>query len=58
MSREAAYLLIRYIEDPPDVIFDPPFLTEDEISQPLTILELGSGTGIVAAFCAEKTIGN
>ncbi|KAJ3554716.1 hypothetical protein NM688_g2960 [Phlebia brevispora] len=54
---EAAYLLSTYIQAPRDVLFDPPFLLRDDFSGPLTILELGSGTGIVAAACADQLIG-
>lgn len=52
--REAAYALNAYIESAPSLIFDPPFLSEEETGRPLTILELGSGTGIVAKTCADR----
>ena len=52
--REAAYLLNTYIEGLRDLLFDPPFLTEDDLSSPPTLLELGSGTGIVAETCAAR----
>ncbi|GJE94592.1 methyltransferase-domain-containing protein [Phanerochaete sordida] len=50
---EAAYLLNTYIENPGDVNFEPPFLTPHAGSH-LSIIELGSGTGIVSAHCAER----
>lgn len=55
--REAAYLLNAYIEGTCGVTFDPPFLVEDDLPGPLNILELGSGTGIVAATIVERLFG-
>ena len=43
-----------YITGVSDSIFDPPFLTNGDEDQPLILLELGSGTGIVSARCAER----
>ncbi len=43
-----------YIDNPAHWLFDPPFFNPDESSRPLTILELGSGTGVVAAHCAPR----
>ncbi|KDQ56973.1 hypothetical protein JAAARDRAFT_194164 [Jaapia argillacea MUCL 33604] len=48
---EAAYALVSYLENPPGWEFDPPF-PRDSL-KPLTILELGSGTGIVGLKIAE-----
>lgn len=51
--REAAYLLNTYIQCPRDLLFDPALLDGDDCTRPLSILELGSGTGIVSATLAE-----
>ncbi|KAI0342667.1 hypothetical protein BDW22DRAFT_1394496 [Trametopsis cervina] len=52
---EAAYALKTYIDAPPSLEFDPPFLQEDDLTSGHPIfLELGSGTGIVAAWLAER----
>lgn len=56
-TREAAYLLNTYIEGPPNVVFDPPFLAPHDGARSLTIIELGSGTGVVSAQCAERLAG-
>lgn len=53
-SREAAYALVTYIKGSHELVFDPPFLAEGEPYQPPIILELGSGTGIVAQACADR----
>ena len=43
-----------YIGGHPDLSFDPPFFTfDDETREHLTVLELGSGTGVVAAQCIQ-----
>ncbi|KAK0204944.1 putative methyltransferase-domain-containing protein [Desarmillaria ectypa] len=44
---EAAYALLLYVDPPPTWEFDPPFL-ENQDSSLYTIVELGSGTGIIA----------
>jgi len=51
--REAAYALLQYIQPPADLIFDPPFIPVSPSQSPMTILELGSGTGIVASCIAN-----
>ena len=51
--REAAYTLCAYV-DPADGDvheFDPPFV--DDLLEPLGVIELGSGTGVVAASVAR-----
>ncbi|SJL09815.1 uncharacterized protein ARMOST_13196 [Armillaria ostoyae] len=44
---EAAYALLLYVDPPPTWEFDPPFLESPDSSQ-YTMVELGSGTGIIA----------
>ncbi|KAK0236072.1 putative methyltransferase-domain-containing protein [Armillaria nabsnona] len=44
---EAAYALLLYVDPPPTWEFDPPFLESPHSSQ-YTMVELGSGTGIIA----------
>jgi hypothetical protein len=43
-----------YINGASDSIFDPPFLAQNDEDRPLTLLELGSGTGVVSAQCVER----
>ncbi|KAK0193945.1 putative methyltransferase-domain-containing protein [Armillaria mellea] len=43
----AAYALLLYVDPPPTWEFDPPFLENPDSSQ-YTMVELGSGTGIIA----------
>lgn len=50
--REASAALKSYIEGDSDLEFDPPFLRED--CNELVLLELGSGTGVVASTLAER----
>jgi hypothetical protein len=50
--REAAYAINLYIENPLNLELYPCFISEGG-RRPLTVLELGSGTGIVAAKIAE-----
>ncbi|KAI0783857.1 hypothetical protein BC629DRAFT_1723743 [Irpex lacteus] len=49
---EASKALKSYIEGDSDLEFDPPFLRED--CTELVLLELGSGTGVVASTLAER----
>ena len=52
LYREVAYALCAYVErDALD--FDPPFV--DDLNEPLGVIELGSGTGVVAASIASTT---
>jgi hypothetical protein len=51
-TREAAYAINLYIENPLNLELHPYFVSDDG-RRPLTILELGSGTGIVVATIAE-----
>ena len=50
--REAAYLLALYLNAPPSHAFDPPF--DPHGASQLTVVELGSGTGIVGLKLAER----
>lgn len=55
---EASYILLSYLDcsnrDAPDQLeFDPPPFTRMACADPLTIIELGSGTGLVASRIAE-----
>ncbi|KAJ6531968.1 putative methyltransferase-domain-containing protein [Mycena capillaripes] len=49
---EAAYALNTYLKPPSDHVFDPPLLSDPDPRQDVRMLELGSGTGIVAATMA------
>ncbi|ETW83399.1 hypothetical protein HETIRDRAFT_383456, partial [Heterobasidion irregulare TC 32-1] len=49
---EAAYLLTLYFNAPPSHAFDPPF--DPHGASQLTVVELGSGTGIVGLKLAER----
>ena len=42
-----------FISPPANIDLDPPFVTREERGDPLNFLELGSGTGIVAACCMD-----
>lgn len=42
-----------FISPPGNLDLDPPFVTPEERADPLNFLELGSGTGIVAACCMD-----
>ncbi|KAF7336761.1 Tumor-related protein [Mycena venus] len=46
---KAAYVLNTYINPPPDLIFDPPLFSDPDVRKNARIIELGAGTGIVAA---------
>ncbi|KAK7033268.1 tumor-related protein [Favolaschia claudopus] len=46
---KAAYALNTYIQPPADHEFDPPFFASPRSPGTVTMIELGSGTGIVAA---------
>ncbi|KAF8206240.1 putative methyltransferase-domain-containing protein [Mycena galopus ATCC 62051] len=49
---EAAYALNTYIKPPADYIFDPPLFSDHGTRKSARMVELGSGTGIVAATMA------
>ncbi|KAJ7773468.1 putative methyltransferase-domain-containing protein [Mycena metata] len=49
---KAAYALNTYIKPPTDYLFDPPFLPDAARDNATVIIELGSGSGIVAATLA------
>ena len=53
ITREAAYLMTNYITNPSNWEFDPPFVEERAAGRKRVFLELGSGTGIVAAKIAQ-----
>jgi hypothetical protein len=53
--REGAYDLINYIDGPLHLEFDPPFICPGSGGD-LTIIELGSGTGVVASTIATTVI--
>lgn len=55
-TREAAYLLTNYIEHPSNWEFEPPFIDENVSGRKRVFLELGSGTGIVAAKISQATV--
>jgi hypothetical protein len=46
--REAAYSLISYLREGPSLELDPPFIFSGS-SNPFRVVELGSGTGVVAS---------
>ncbi|KAF9466642.1 putative methyltransferase-domain-containing protein [Collybia nuda] len=50
---EAAYMLSLYVNPPSSMKFDPPFIEDSPLSSPRTILELGSGTGMVSLYIAK-----
>ncbi|KAG2369124.1 putative methyltransferase-domain-containing protein [Suillus spraguei] len=50
---EAAYLVTSYIDHPPTWEFDPPLIDKHLSGHKQVFLELGSGTGIVAAKIAQ-----
>ncbi|CAL1717094.1 unnamed protein product [Somion occarium] len=54
---EAAYVLKRYIHGDDQYIFDPPFFSADDFDSRLLLLELGSGTGIIASEIAQHLAG-
>ncbi|KAK7682635.1 hypothetical protein QCA50_014435 [Cerrena zonata] len=54
---EAAYVMQRYISNDDQYIFEPTFLGSDNWTDNLRILELGSGTGIIAAEFARLLSG-
>lgn len=56
LLREAAYAMLIYLSTPVGHQFDPPFL-DPLCLRPLTIVELGAGTGIVAFQLAEVLAG-
>jgi len=47
--REAAYALSAYVSPPSDWKFEPPFVSDAARIHPLTMIELGSGSGLVAS---------
>ncbi|RDB25884.1 Protein-lysine methyltransferase METTL21D [Hypsizygus marmoreus] len=50
---EAAYALSLYVHPPPNLQFDPPFVSQRSSRSPLTILELGSGAGLTSSHIAN-----
>ncbi|KAK2460957.1 hypothetical protein APHAL10511_007427 [Amanita phalloides] len=50
---EAAYALSLYVQPAVDLEFDPPFISSCD-HQPVSVIELGSGSGLVAAAIARK----
>jgi hypothetical protein len=52
--REAAYALNTYIKPPADLVFDPPLFPGSDSRKNVRAIELGSGTGIVAATMATE----
>ncbi|KAF8628014.1 hypothetical protein AX15_004132 [Amanita polypyramis BW_CC] len=50
---EAAYGLSLYVQPAMDLEFDPPFISPSD-RPPLSIIELGSGSGLVAAAIATR----
>ncbi|KAJ7476022.1 putative methyltransferase-domain-containing protein [Mycena latifolia] len=49
---KAAYALNSYIRPPAGLVFDPPLFPEPEARKQIRVIELGSGSGIVAATMA------
>ena len=47
--REAAYALSAYVSPPSDWKFEPPFISDAARIHPVTMIELGSGSGLVAS---------
>ncbi len=52
LDREAAYAMATYIRPPENVQFDPPFF-DAEAHGRYTMIELGSGSGLVASIIAS-----
>ncbi|KAF8348927.1 putative methyltransferase-domain-containing protein [Amanita rubescens] len=50
---EAAYALSLYVQPAADLEFDPPFISSSD-RKPVSMIELGSGAGLVAAAIANK----
>ncbi|KAF9000663.1 hypothetical protein BDQ17DRAFT_1391209 [Cyathus striatus] len=50
---EATYALALYVSPGTQFDYDPPFLPSDTSLGPITIIELGAGTGMLSAFIAE-----
>ncbi|KAL0579587.1 hypothetical protein V5O48_002425 [Marasmius crinis-equi] len=52
-NREAAYAVRMYLDPPPNYLFDPPFPTTNPNRPILTMIELGSGSGLVGSTVAS-----
>lgn len=50
--REAAYALSLYVQPATDLEFDPPFISSSDRT-PVSMIELGSGAGLVAVAIAS-----
>ena len=56
VGREAALVMCEYVDHPStELAFDPPFFEKREADASPVLVELGSGTGIVAARIANST---
>jgi len=53
INREAAYAMISYIHPPDTLEFDPPFFDAIPCLAQCSIIELGSGSGLVASVVAR-----
>jgi len=53
LSREAAYAMISYIRPAPNLVYDPPIIDASAKGDRLIMLEVGSGSGLVASTLAE-----
>ena len=47
--REAAYALSAYVSPPADWKLEPPFVSNAARTHPVTMIELGSGSGLAAS---------
>ena len=52
LSREAAYAMISYIHPAPNLLYDPPIIDASAEGDRLIMLEVGSGSGLVASTLA------
>ncbi|PFH53153.1 hypothetical protein AMATHDRAFT_138336 [Amanita thiersii Skay4041] len=50
---EAAYAMWTYLDPPPEMLLDPPFMAHSN-SCSLTLIELGSGSGILTPIIASR----
>lgn len=55
-DREAAYILNLYVNSPPGWTYDPPFLPDASKHDRYTMIELGSGVGVVGAHIARHVL--
>ncbi|KAG7089407.1 hypothetical protein E1B28_011095 [Marasmius oreades] len=51
---EAAYAINLYLNPPPSYLFDPPFLNAPDKRPEFTIIELGSGSGLVGSIISRS----